>query len=235
MRVQPLSLVAALLGAAACLGACGGAEPSSDPPSRRAAESRPATPRPRLVCLGDSLTAGLGVSKDEAYPALIGRRLAEAGHDWEVVNAGVSGDTSAGGLSRLEWSLDGDVRILVLALGANDGLRGLPVAAMSRNLAQIIEQAQARRIQVVLAGMEALSNMGPVYRREFHEAFPALARRYRVAFVPFLLEGVAARAELNQSDGIHPNAEGHRTIAGLLWPAIEPLLGAASSPAATTR
>ncbi len=102
---------------------------------------------------------------------------------------------------------------------------------MTRNLGQIIERAQARRIQVLLAGMEALTNMGPAYQREFHEAFPALARRYRVAFVPFLLEGVAGRAELNQPDGIHPNAEGQRMIADLLWPAIEPLLGAASPPA----
>jgi len=200
-----------------------------------AAESRPAPARPRLVCLGDSLTAGFGVSKDEAYPAVIARHLADAGYDWEVVNAGVSGDTSAGGLSRLEWSLEGDVRILVVALGGNDGLRGLSVEAMSRNLGQIIERAQSRRIQVVLAGMEALSNMGPAYRREFHEAFPALARRYRVAFVPFLLEGVAAQVELNQSDGIHPNAEGQRKIADLLWPAIEPLLGAGSPPSATRR
>jgi len=185
--------------------------------------------------LGDSLTAGLGVSKDEAYPALIGRRLAAAGYDWEVVNAGVSGDTSAGGLSRLEWSLEGDVRILVVALGGNDGLRGLPVEAMSRNVGEIIERSQSRGIQVVLAGMEALSNMGPAYRREFHEAFPALAHRYRVAFVPFLLDGVAARDELNQPDGIHPNAEGQRKIADLLWPVIEPLLGAASPSSATRR
>jgi len=233
VRVRSLSF-AALIGAVTCL-ACGGAEPPSGSAAGPAAEARPATARPRLVCLGDSLTAGLGVSKNEAYPALIGRRLADAGYDWEVVNAGVSGDTTAGGLSRLEWSLEGDVRILVVALGGNDGLRGLPVEAMSRNLGQIIERAQSRGIQVVLAGMEALSNMGPAYRREFHEAFQALARRYRVAFVPFLLEGVAAQDELNQSDGIHPNAKGQRKIADLLWPAIEPLLGAASPPSATRR
>lgn len=229
--MKPLAPVAVLLlGAAACLAACGGSAPAPDTasPAARPPASAPASGRPRLVCLGDSLTAGLGLSRDEAYPALLERRLAAAGHDWEVVNAGVSGDTSAGGLSRLDWSLEGDVRILVLALGANDGLRGLPVEAMSDNLARVIERAQARAISVVLAGMETPSNMGPAYRRAFREAFPALARKYRVSFVPFLLQGVAARPELNQSDGIHPTAEGQRKIADLLWPAIEPLLPAAS-------
>jgi len=213
---------------AVVLSGCGSPEPARGPATRAGESPEPAAARPRIVFLGDSLTAGLGLPKDEAYPALIQRRLADAGYDWEVVNAGVSGDTAAGGLSRLEWSLDGDVRILVLALGANDGIRGLSVESTSRNLAQIIERAVARDIQVVLAGMEALSNMGPSYRRQFHDMFPALARQYRVAFVPFLLEGVAARPELNQADGIHPNAEGQRRIADLLWPAIEPLVAAAS-------
>lgn len=227
MPLKPLTSIALLLSGTAFLAACGRADtPSSATPSPSASLVRPSgpPPRPRLVCLGDSLTAGYGLSKDEAYPALLQQRLSAAGHDWEVVNAGVSGDTSAGGLSRLEWSIEGDVRILVVALGANDGLRGLPVDAMSANLSRIIERAQAREIQVVLAGMEALSNMGPAYRRAFHDVFPALARRYHVAFVPFLLEGVAARPELNLPDGVHPNAAGQRRIANLLWPAIEPLL-----------
>ena len=222
-----------LLGGVACVAAgCGNPErpPGPPSPSGAAAGRSGSADRPRLVFLGDSLTAGYGLRKEEAYPALIARRLAEAGYDWEVINAGVSGDTAAGGLSRFEWSIEGDVRILVIALGANDGLRGLSVEAMSGNLAQIIERAQARDIQVVLAGMEALSNMGPAYRRTFHDAFPALARRYRVPFVPFLLEGVAARAELNQPDGVHPNAEGQRRIAALVWPVLEPLLATTTRP-----
>jgi len=200
----------------------------SRPSPPAAAAPLPARPaaRPRIVVLGDSLTAGLGLSRDEAYPALLQRRLDAGGYSYEVVNAGVSGDTSAGGLSRLEWSLDGDVRILVVALGGNDGLRGLPVARMEQNLAAIIDRARQRHIAVVLAGMETLTNMGPDYQREFHNAFPDLARRHRVAFLPFLLEGVAGRPELNQRDGIHPTAQGARIIADHLWPVLEPLLTA---------
>jgi acyl-CoA thioesterase-1 len=176
------------------------------------------------VALGDSLTAGLGISRDQAYPALLQRRIDAAGYRYEVVNAGVSGDTSAGGLSRLDWSLEGDVRVLIVALGGNDGLRGLPAVEMRRNLGAIIERAQQRRIRVLLAGMQTLTNMGPPYQRSFQEVFPALAVQYRVAFMPFLLEGVAGRADLNQPDGIHPNSEGARVIADHLWPFLEPLL-----------
>jgi acyl-CoA thioesterase-1 len=180
--------------------------------------------RPRVVALGDSITAGYGIAKEQAYPAILQRKIDDAGYRYEVINAGVSGDTSAGGLSRLEWSLDGDVRVLVVALGGNDGLRGLPVEQMKRNLGEIIERAQRRRIGVVLAGMETLTNMGPQYQRAFHDVFPALAARHRVAFMPFLLDGVAGRPELNQPDGIHPTAEGARLIADRLWPFLQPLL-----------
>ena len=136
----------------------------------------------------------------------------------------MSGDTSAGGLSRLDWSLDGNVRVLVVALGGNDGLRGLPVTEMTRNLGDIIRKAQARGIAVMLAGMDSPTNMGPDYQREFHDAFPALARQYRVAFLPFLLEGVAGRPDLNQHDGIHPTAEGVRVIADHVWQVLQPML-----------
>lgn len=178
----------------------------------------------RLVALGDSLTAGYGIGQDQAYPADLQRRLDAAGYRYEIVNAGVSGDTSAGGLNRLDWSLDGDVRILIVALGANDGLRGLPPAGMRRNLATIIERAQQRRIRVLLTGMEALTNLGPQYRRAFHDVFPDLARQYDTAFMPFLLDGVAGRPELNQPDGVHPTPAGARVIADHLWPVLEPML-----------
>jgi acyl-CoA thioesterase-1 len=180
------------------------------------------------VILGDSLTAGLGLSQDDAYPAQLQRRLDAAGDRFEVINAGVSGDTSAGGLSRLAWSLDGDVRILVVALGGNDGLRGLPPEEMKRNLGEIIRQARDRHIAVLLAGMEAPTNMGADYQRRFHAVFPALAREYQTAFLPFLLEGVAGRPELNQRDGIHPTAAGARIVADHLWRVLEPMVRTAS-------
>ena len=184
---------------------------------------RPAS-RPRIVFLGDSLTAGLGLPKPDSVPARIAARLEQEGYDYEVVNAGVSGDTSAGGLSRLEWSLEGDVQLLVIELGANDGLRGLPVAAMKRNLDEIITRAKGRGITVVLTGMEAPPNYGAAYTSEFRQAFRDLARDHEVAFVPFFLEGVAGIPALNQGDGIHPNAEGARIIERTMWETIGPLV-----------
>lgn len=194
--------------------------PSSDEPP----VPRPADDRPRVVVLGDSLTAGLGLPPADAYPALLGQRIEAAGLNFEVVNAGVSGDTSAGGLRRLDWALEGDVRALVLALGANDGLRGLPVDQLRRNLAQMIETAQARGITVALAGMEAPPNFGRTYVVEFHQVYPQLAKQYGVALVPFLLEGVAGIASLNQRDGIHPTAEGARIMAENVWAVLKPIL-----------
>jgi acyl-CoA thioesterase-1 len=186
--------------------------------------SRPAAARPRIVVLGDSLTAGLGLAKEDAYPALLQQRLNEEGLNYEVVNAGVSGDTSAGGLSRLDWALDGDVRVLIVALGGNDGLRGLPPAELKSNLARIIERAQARGIAVVLAGMEAPPNFGREYVTEFHQVYPALARQYHAALVPFLLDGVAGNQMLNQRDGIHPTERGARIVADNVWSVLKPTL-----------
>jgi acyl-CoA thioesterase-1 len=150
--------------------------------------------------------------------------LLEAGYPHEVVNAGVSGDTSAGGLSRLDWSLAGDVQVLVIELGGNDGLRGLPVAGLKQNLNEIITRARARGISVVLTGMEAPPNFGPAYTSEFREAYRELAREHDVTFVPFYLEGVAGIPGLNLPDGIHPNEEGSRIVEKTVWSALEPLL-----------
>jgi acyl-CoA thioesterase I len=174
--------------------------------------------------LGDSLTAGLGLPPDEAYPALIQRRLDDAGLKFQVVNAGVSGDTSAGGLRRLDWALDGDVRVLVVALGGNDGLRGLPVSELRQNLSTIIERAQARRVQVVLAGMEAPPNFGADYTAEFRRVYSDVAKKYHVKLLPFLLDRVAGNDALNQRDGIHPTAEGARLVAENVWTVLRPLL-----------
>jgi acyl-CoA thioesterase-1 len=182
--------------------------------------------RPRIVVLGDSLTAGLGLPVSEAFPQRLQGLLDARGKNYEVVNAGVSGDTTAGGVRRLDWSLDGDVRVLIVALGGNDGLRGLPVSAMKQNLATIIERARSRGIRVILAGMEAPPNFGPSYTREFRQAYVDLAREHQVELVPFLLEGVAGDPLLNQSDGIHPNAQGAKAVADHLWRALEPVLAA---------
>jgi acyl-CoA thioesterase-1 len=190
---------------------------------------------PRIVFLGDSLTAGYGLAKEQAVPALIQERLREHGYDYEVVNAGVSGDTSAGGLNRLDWSLQGDVSILVVELGANDGLRGLPAANLKKNLTEIITRAQARNIKVLLTGMEAPPNFGPAYTSEFRAVYRALAREHDVTFVPFYLDGVAGIPDLNLGDGIHPNVEGSRIIAKTIWGALEPMLTKPSSRAGATR
>jgi acyl-CoA thioesterase-1 len=246
--VRAAAIVCGVMGLALALTACG-RDTAAPPPGRAAAPVAPAvtpagatttpvppapsTSAPRIVFLGDSLTAGYGLEKSQAVPALVQARLTREGYPFEVVNAGVSGDTSAGGLSRLEWSLSGDVRILVLALGANDGLRGLPVEAMKHNLEEIITRAQARGIAVLLAGMEALPNYGAVYTSEFRETFPALARAHKLALMPFYLDGVAGKPELNIADGMHPNPKGAAIVADNLWRILEPLLmAAAPSPAA---
>ena len=180
--------------------------------------------RPRIVCLGDSLTAGYGLSSpEEAYPALLQRKLRSAGLDFDVVNAGVSGDTSAGGLRRLDWSLQGDVRVLVVALGGNDALRGLAPGELKGNLGAIIDRAQARQIRVLLLGMEAPPNFGDRYTREFRAVYRALARERHVTLIPFFLNGVAGVAGLNQADGIHPTPEGQRRIAETIWPELRVL------------
>lgn len=215
-------LVAGIV-ATTLLAACGGGAPQDDSrASQAAAAAAPmAAALPRVVILGDSLTAGYGLPLEEAYPSILQRRVREAGLRVDVVNAGVSGDTSAGGLRRLEWALDGPVRVLVVALGGNDALRGLSVDELKRNLAAIIEGAQARQVTVILAGMEAPPNLGRAYTSAFRRVYADLAARYRVALVPFLLDGVAGVAALNQDDGIHPNAEGARRVADTVWPYLE--------------
>jgi acyl-CoA thioesterase-1 len=154
---------------------------------------------------------------------LLQRKLRSAGLDFDVVNAGVSGDTSAGGLRRLDWSLQGDVRVLVVALGGNDALRGLAPSELKGNLAAIIDRAQARRIRVLLLGMEAPPNFGDRYTREFRAVYRELARERRVTLIPFFLNGVAGIARLNQADGIHPTPEGQRRIAETIWPELRVL------------
>jgi acyl-CoA thioesterase-1 len=176
------------------------------------------------VAFGDSLTIGLGLLEQEAYPALLQKKIDEAGYTFEVINAGVSGDTSAGGLRRLDWALEGDVKVLIVGFGGNDGLRGLPVSQMKENLSEIIDRARERSIVVILAGMEAPPNFGQEYAAQFRQAFRDVALQKRVLFVPFLLNNVAGKPELNQADGIHPNQQGTQIVADTVWTVLEPLL-----------
>lgn len=180
--------------------------------------------RPKLVAFGNSLTSGLGVSAEDAYPAQLQRRLDEAGFRYRVINAGVSGDTSAGGLRRVRWILNSKPTLVILELGGNDGLRGLRLAETKRNLEQIIEQLQQASVTVVLAGMKLPPNYGQEYTQGFEEIYPALARRYRLKLIPFFLDGIAGETELNQADGIHPTAEGYRIIVANLFELLKPVL-----------
>jgi acyl-CoA thioesterase-1 len=194
----------------------------------RAANPATAAEPRTIVFFGDSLTAGYGLDDpaDEAYPALIQKKITAAHRPWRVVNAGLSGETSAGGVRRVDWVLRQPVDAFVLALGANDGLRGIEPRISRANLQRIIDRVRAKNpsARIVLAGMQMPPNLGPDYTREFAAMYPELAQQNHTAFVPFLLEGVAGRAELNQPDGIHPTAEGHRRIAENVWATLSPLL-----------
>ncbi len=184
-----------------------------------------------VVCLGDSLTEGYGLAPEQAYPSLLERTLRGRGHAVRVVNAGISGSTSASAVSRLRWQLRSRPDVVVIALGGNDGLRGVDVAVTEANLSRAIELALQSGARVLLAGMKLPPNYGPEYTAAFEAIFPALAAKHRIARLPFLLEGVAANPDLNQADGIHPNARGAEIVARNVLEALLPLL-AASRPEA---
>jgi acyl-CoA thioesterase-1 len=177
-----------------------------------------------ILFLGDSLTEGLGLEEGESFPSLLDQRFEAEGRSIKVFNAGISGSTSASGLSRLQWYIRSQPDLMVLSLGANDGLRGLSVDEMKANLAKTIEYAQANGVEVALTGMLTPPNMGPEYSESFARVFPDLAAQYELPFLPFLLEGVAAIPELNQGDGIHPNVEGTKIVAETLYQFLLPLL-----------
>jgi len=213
------------------LAACGGdaqrAEPSAAnkaaPPTAPAAT--PAETVPKIVAFGDSLTAGYGLAQQQSYPALLQKMIDADGFKYEVVNAGVSGDTSAGGVRRIDWSLDaGNVRFVILELGANDFLRGQPVSETKKNLSEIIKRAQSRNAQVLLAGMLTTTNTGRDYEDEIGDAFKSLAREHDVPLIPFFLEGVAGIDKFNQEDRVHPNAEGTKLVAATVYRHLKPLL-----------
>ena len=223
-----LLLIAALCCAAAGCGS-GASEPPAQP-ARQAAGRAPAPPdrapdgRPAIVALGDSLTAGMGVDSSSSYPARLQAKLDAAGYRYRVVNAGVSGDTSAQGLNRLAVVRALKPRIVIVALGANDGLRGIPVASTRQNLDEIITTLKQDGADVVLAGIELPPNYGPQYTGAFRRMYAELARQHRVPFLPFLLEGVGGHAELNQEDGVHPTARGYEIVAENVWRVLKPML-----------
>jgi len=191
------------------------------PPS---ASASPLKSLPKIVAFGDSLTAGYGLSESSSYPSVLQSKLSDDGFNYEVVNAGVSGDTSAGGVRRIDWALEGDVKVVIIELGANDILRGQPIQEMRKNLGLIIERCKAKGAKVLLAGMEAPTDTGVDYRRDVHEAFASVAREHNVALIPFFLEGVAAIDALNQRDRLHPNEEGTKIVAETVYRSLRPLL-----------
>ena len=209
-------------------------------PAREAAVPPAPAPQPqpdvqKILFLGTSLTAGYGVGADNAFPAVIQQKLDSAELPFRVINSGLSGETSAGGVRRIEWSLQQPVDVLVLELGANDGLRGLPTAQLETNLDSILALTRARYPEAafIIAGMRAPPNLGPQYTSAFSAVFDSVADKYDAVLIPFLLEGVAGNAELNQEDGIHPTRAGHERIAGTVWNALLPVLRkrATSTPA----
>jgi acyl-CoA thioesterase-1 len=231
-RLYALLLSLSFLGFLGFSSACRKSDVPTEPVVRLASASSTAPTkistkteeRPIIVAFGDSLTAGYGLTEEQSFTTLLQGKLDEKGYKYRVVNAGVSGDTSAGGVSRLDWSLEGSVKFLILELGGNDGLRGLPVANLKKNLAEIIERSQARGVTVILAGMEAPPNLGEEYTREFRQVYKDLAKKYKLTFIPFVLDGVGGQAAYNQPDGIHPNSEGEKIMTQNVWRSLEPLL-----------
>ena len=177
-----------------------------------------------IVAFGDSLTAGLGVENSQTYPSILQEKLKKKGYPYRVINAGVSGETTSGGLRRVDWVLKNKPEIIILELGVNDGFRGLGINLIRQNLAEIIEKFHKERVKVILAGMELPRNYGQEYTESFKRIYPNLSKKYDLLLVQFFLEGVAMKKELNQSDGIHPTGEGYKVVVENIWPILFPLL-----------
>jgi acyl-CoA thioesterase-1 len=231
-NLYKLNWLTVLLLAAACNGGhqpapnAPAASPASPAATPSTAPSPSAPGEKSILFFGNSLTAGYGVNPDEAFPALIGRRIDSLHLPYKVINAGLSGETTAGGRSRIGWILQQHVDIFVLELGANDGLRGIPVAGTLANLQAIIDSVKAQypAAKIVLAGMQIPPSMGSTYATAFRAVFPQLAAKNNAALIPFLLQGIGGVPELNQGDGIHPTAAGHKIVAENVWKVLRPLI-----------
>jgi acyl-CoA thioesterase-1 len=196
-------------------------EPPSGRDDRRAAAATAETAAPVMVAMGDSLTAGYGLDPEQAYPALLEARLRAEGHRWRVINAGISGETSSGALSRADWVIERlQPRIVILVTGANDGLRGIDPDLVGRNLRALVRRFQKAGALVILGGMRMVANLGGDYTAAFEALYPAVARETGAVLIPFFLEGVAGDPRLNQADGIHPTAEGYERIVAHIYPAV---------------
>ena len=227
MKLKMLPL-AALLGLAitACNSGPAAEKPAATAAPAAASATPPAAAKKRLLFFGNSLTAGLGVEPEQAFAGLIGQKIDSLKLPYEVVNAGLSGETTAGGRSRVGWILRQPVDIFVLELGANDGLRGIPLASTRQNLQGIVDTVRRRSpgAQIVLAGMQIPPNMGQAYSADFKAVFQEIAAKNHLVLIPFLLEGVGGHPDLNQADGIHPTPAGHRIVARTVWDVLRPLL-----------
>lgn len=210
------------------LSACGvstAEKPTNVNASKKQPPAQVLSGKPKIVAFGDSLTAGFGLAEKESYPYLLQEKLNAEGYGYEVVNAGVSGDTSLGGLERIDWVLEMEnVEVLVLELGANDLLRGVPVVRMKENLDKIIRKAKAKNVKVLLCGMLAPPSVGADYQRDYTNVFPDLAEQHQVEFLPFILERIALDKKLNQADGIHPNADGAKIMTENVYKELKPML-----------
>ncbi len=231
MRQTPYSMISGLLLVLTVWG-CGSSDTKTNATTTTAptgqADSKPAVTAKKQIVLfyGNSLTAGYGVEPSQAFPALVGQKIDSAGLNYSVVNAGLSGETTAGGKSRIGWVLRQPVAVFVLELGGNDGLRGLPLAATRQNLQAIMDTVRQKSPQatIVLAGMQIPPNMGTSYTKEFRGLFKELATRNKAVLIPFLLEGVGGIPKLNQADGIHPTPAGHKVVANTVWNILRPVL-----------
>jgi acyl-CoA thioesterase I len=214
--LRPAPLILLLL---ALLAGCSGDSSSDEAASRTPLKA--ASVQGTIVAMGDSLTAGLGVDETDAYPAQLQKKLAAGGHPFKVVNAGVSGETSSGALSRIGWVISAlKPELIILETGANDGLRGIDPDVLRNNLDRIVSVIKADKIPVILCGMKMVPNLGPVFTRAFTDIYPEIARKHAIPLIPFFLEGVAGKPQYNQPDGLHPTAEGYRLIVDHIYPYI---------------
>ncbi len=210
------------------IGACGNAADKAPDDNQKATEkvAEPVDSLKTILFFGNSLTAGYGLDPVEAFPALIQLKIDSLKLPYKVINGGLSGETTSGGKTRIDWLLRQKIDVFILELGANDGLRGIPVKETRQNLQAIIDQVKSKYpdVKLVLAGMHVPPNMGAAYAKEFHAIYSEIAKKNQMTLIPFLLEGVGGNPELNQGDGIHPTAEGHKIVADEVWKYIQPIL-----------